>query len=458
MGQLKPGQRVPSSRALAQQIGLARGTVMLAYEQMLLEGYFITRKGAGTFVADVIPESLNPSGASLFLSGQHILQDRSLSRRMLGQLNGPDKNAIKVSICRPFQPGLAPLDAFPRAMMARLSNTVYRSLPMDQLGFGEGAGFLPLREALAGYLGMTRGISCTPGQIIITTGSQQGFRLASQVLLDEGDAVWMEDPGYGGARVAFRQSGQRIVPVPLDAEGLQVDAGRAAEPDARLAYVTPAHQYPAAMTMSLHRRLDLINWAASNNSWILEDDYDGEFRYRGQPLETLQSLDPHQRVIYVGSLSKVLAPALRIGYLIVPPDLVEAFTFAKAASDRHTPVPLQAILAHFIEGGHFGRHLRRIRTLCKERQDVLIEAIDSHLNGRLVAQPDPAGLHLVGYLNEEANDRLISDAATKKSLTIPALSSYSTRHPMPPALILGYGSFTTDEIRGGIQRLASVIG
>lgn len=454
-GQLRPGQRMPSSRLLARDLGLARGTVLLAYEQMTLEGYFIAQKGAGTYVAKAFPETFHPDSRYLKQPAKQEAP-RPLSKRMALQFDGPAHNVMKPSQFRPFQPGLAPLDVLPRATLARLANVVYRSLPSSELGFGDGAGYRPLREALASYLGTTRGIACTADQVIVTTGSQQAFHLVCQVLLDLGDGVWMEDPGYGGARIAFAQSGQQIHPIPLDEEGLQVKTGTTVAPLARMAYVTPAHQYPSGVTMSLQRRLQLIRWASENETWILEDDYDGEFRYKGRPLATLHSLDPGLRVIYTGSLSKVLAPAFRLGYLIVPPDLIDPFRFAKSVSDRHSPTVQQAIMATFIAEGHFGRHLRRIRTLCKERQDILLDAAHRHLKDYVDVHPDPAGLHLVGTLKEDLDDQTISAAAQEQHLTIPPISHYSVQHPYRPSLLFGYSSFTQQELVEGIKRLATV--
>ena len=286
----------------------------------------------------------------LILFRRHVLYQTECAE----QFNSLNGKGFKTSQYRPFQPGISPIDVFPRTTLARIANSVYRSATFEQLGYGGGAGYRPFREALASYLGTTRGLACTADQIIITSGSQQSFSLTCQVLLDIGDRVWMEDPGYTGARIAFERAGQKVVPVPLDQEGLCVKTGIISAKKAKMAYVTPAHQYPAGVTMSLRRRLQLIQWASQNKSWILEDDYDGEFRYKGRPLATLHSLDPNQRVIYAGSLSKVLAPALRLGYLIVPADLIEAFTFAKTASDRHCPTIQQAIMARFItEGSYF---------------------------------------------------------------------------------------------------------
>ena len=456
-GQLRPGQRLPSSRMLARDLGLARGTVILAYEQMTIEGYFISRKGAGTYVANELPEAFHPQQRDDSRTVSSSGLNRSLSRRMNEQLSGLNRAGFKASQYRPFQPGIAPIDIFPRTTLARIANSVYRSISYEQLGYGGGAGYPPFREALASYLGTTRGLACTPEQVIITSGSQQSFNLVCQVLLDPGDSVWMEDPGYKGARIAFESAYQKVVHVPLDEEGLCVQAGIAKAQKAKMSYVTPAHQYPSGVTMSLRRRLQLIMWASENESWILEDDYDGEFRYKGRPLATLHSLDPNLRVIYAGSLSKVLAPALRLGYLIVPPDLIDAFTFAKTAADRHCSTIQQAIMARFIAEGHFGRHLRRIRTLCKERQDFLLEAVHKHLGSELSLESDPAGLHLVGVLQNQNDDLFLSEAAASQNLVVPAMSSFCIEHKVPPALILGYSLFTQQEISKAVEQLARVM-
>ena len=456
-GQLRPGQRIPSSRMLARNLGVARGTVILAYEQMTMEGYFVSYKGDGTYVAKELPEAFHLRQPHTAGDKSHMLSGRSLSKRMNGQLNGPNRTGFRLSQYRPFQPGISPIDVFPRTTLARIASTVYRSASFEQLGYGGGAGYRPLREALASYLGMTRGLACTADQVIITSGSQQSFTLVCEVLLDREEQVWMEDPGYTGARIAFERAGQQVVPVPLDKEGVCVEVGIANASKAKMAYVTPAHQYPAGVTMSLQRRLQLIQWASQNGSWILEDDYDGEFRYKGRPLATLHSLDPNRRVMYAGSLSKVLAPALRLGYLIVPDDLIEAFTFAKTASDRHCPTLQQAIMARFIAEGHFERHLRRIRTLCKERQVFLLEAANKYLKKAVILEPDPAGLHLVGLLQNREDDSVVSEAAASRNLIVPAMSSFCEAHPYTPSLILGYSLFTQPEIDKATKQLSQVV-
>lgn len=452
-GQLRPGQRLPASRALAIQLGLARGTVLQAYDQLILEGYITTQRGAGTFVAPILPEDVQPAPPHL-PEPESLLSGRTLSKRMLQQLEHTPNVLAPHSIVKPFQSGLAPLDAFPRTAFARIANQVLRSLPMSALGYNPGAGYLPLREALAMYLRTTRGLHCEAHQIIVTTGSQQGLHLATHVLSDVGDTIWVEDPCYGGARAAFATNGLKLAPIPVDSEGLHVIRGREQAPHARMAYVTPAHQYPLGVTMSLARRLDLLQWASNHQAWIIEDDYDGEFRYEGQPLATLQSLDRHQRVMYIGSFSKVLAPALRLGYLVVPPDLVEAFTLAKATSDRHTPLLMQAVLARFIEDGQFGRHLRRMRKLCHDRQLALLDALSVHLASWLTFHPDPAGLHLVASLNTPHDDTIVAEKAAEHNIRVGALSRYAIQTSVPPSLIFGYASFTPKEMDLAAQQLA----
>lgn len=455
-GQVQPGQRLPASRVLASQLRLARGTVLQAYEQLILEGYITTHRGAGTFVATVLPEDVEPTAPSS--SKQELAsRERELSKRMQAQQAHSHNVLARQSVVQPFQPGLAPLDAFPRAAFARIANHVFRSLPMEVLGYNQGAGYLPLREALAMYLRTTRGLQCESHQVIVTTGSQQGLHLAAQVLTDVGDTTWVEDPCYGGARAAFAAKGLNLAPIPVDNEGFDSTRAYQHAPEARMAYVTPAHQFPLGMTMTLARRLSLLEWAATHQAWIVEDDYDGEFRYEGQPLATLQSLDRHHRVIYVGSFSKVLAPALRLGYLVVPSDLVEAFTLAKTNSDRHTPLLMQAVLAQFIEEGHFGRHLRRMRKLCYERQQGLLEALHRHLEPWLNFAPDPAGLHLVTTLKTRMDDIHIAEKAAKRDIRLSPLSRYYIQAPPIYGLTFGYASFTPADMNHAAQRLARLL-
>ncbi len=298
---------------------------------------------------------------------------------------------------------------------------------------------------------------CTWEQVIVVSGSQQALDLAARVLLDPGDLAWVEDPGNMGARGALIGAGARLAAVPVDREGLNVAAGVERAPGARLAYVAPSHQYPIGVTMSFARRMALIRWAAEAGAWILEDDYDSEYRYTGRPLEALQGLDPEERVVYIGTFSKVLFPALRLGYLVVPPDLVDAFTAARELTDRHPPTVEQAILSDFITGGHFARHLRRMRLLYAKRQATLIEAADRELFGLLDVRPADAGMHLVGWLPEGVDDREASRHALERGVEATAVSLYGTAPDKRGGLMLGYPAVDEDEIRAGVRRLASAL-
>jgi len=297
-----------------------------------------------------------------------------------------------------------------------------------------------------------------PEQVIVVSGSQQALDLAARVLLDPGDRVWVEDPGYMGARGALSGAGARLVPVPVDGEGLGVAVGVAREPDARLACVTPSHQYPLGVTMSLGRRLELLGWANRSGAWVVEDDYDSEYRYTGCPLEALQGLDSEGRVLYIGTFSKVLFPALRLGYLVVPSDLIDAFVSARELTDRHPPTVDQAILAGFIAEGHFMRHLRRMRALYAERQAALIEEAARELPGLLDVNPAAAGMHLVGWLPEGADDREASRRAADLGVEAPPVSLYGSVSGGRGGLMLGYAAVGDREMRGGVRRLASALG
>jgi GntR family transcriptional regulator/MocR family aminotransferase len=313
--------------------------------------------------------------------------------------------------------------------------------------------------AIAEHLRAYRAVRCTWEQVIVVSGSQGALDLCARLLLDEGDEAWIEDPCYLGARGALSANGARLVPVPVDEEGLNVAAGEALAPDARLACVAPSHQYPTGATMGLGRRLALLGWASRAGAWVVEDDYDGEFRYSGRPLSSLQGLDgsAEGRVIYVGTFSKVLSPALRIGYAVVPPALVDAFENARALADRHPPVPEQAVLAEFVAEGHFARHLRRMRRLYAERQRALVDAAEGMLDGLLEVRPSGAGLHLVGRLPDGADDAGVSGRLAACGVEAPPLSAHRLSAAGAPGLVLGYAAFDGAAIRGGVECLAGVL-
>ena len=460
---LLPEMRLPSTRALADNLEISRNTVLEAYEQLVAEGYLESRVGSGTYVAQELPEELlhvrgqshlnapseqgsdGSSGVSPLSARGELLTDIELS-----SFRADEKP-------RAFRPGLPALDAFPIELWSRLTSRRWRSLPGSMLGYRRSTGYPPLREAIATYLQASRGVHCSPEQVIIVSGTQQAITLTAHVLLDPGDRAWIEDPGYPRAQGAFRWAGAQTVPVPLDDEGLTLDQARSGEDDARLAYVTPSHQYPLGMTMSLPRRLELLDWAETSDAWILEDDYDSEYRYEGRPIAALQGLDDAGRVIYVGSFSKVLFPALRLGYLVVPESLVESFSAAKSLVGRCPPLAPQMVVTDFLEEGHFERHVRRMRTLYAERQSILIEALTEQAGDQVDVSSDEAGLHLTVFLNGNLDDQIVSAALQDRDIVAPPLSFYSARSLDRDGLVLGYAAINEADIRDGVDQFGEAL-
>lgn len=456
-GQLVSGFKLPGSREMAREFGVSRNTITGAFDQLIAEGYLEAQTGAGTFVSKKIPDELLYAAAKTNSQLPKNKSKRELSER------GKTIAATLVTFppnqkrLRPFAPCLPSVEDFPFGLWAKLAGHRLRYPTRNLLNYGEAAGYRPLREEIAAYLGAARGVRCAPEQVVVVSGIQQAVDLTARILLDAGDAAWVEDPGYLGSRGAMIAAQARIVPVPVDAEGIEVETGKKLAPEARLACVTPSHQFPLGLTMSLARRLELLEWASRAGAWILEDDYDSEFRYEGRPFAALQGLDNDNRVIYAGTFSKVLSPALRIGYLVAPPDLVDAFTAGKALLDRHSPIFEQMILADFFAEGHFARHVRRMRNLYAERRDTFISAAKSELNGLLEIAPSAAGLHLMGWLNNDLNDLIAARAAAKNGVDCEPLSALSIRKPNRQGLVLGYASFDEKEIKAGAKRLAAAL-
>lgn len=453
-GRLAPGSRLPSTRALASELGVSRNTAMSAYLQLLAEGYLEGRVGSGTFVAGSLPDEMLGFRAAGAKADRTADSGGGLSRR--GSLLAGTRTSTVGGVGRPraFRPGVPALDEFPSEVWRRLSGRVWRRPEPDLLGYGYPAGYGPLREEISAYLRASRAVLCEADQVIVVSGSQQALDLCARVLLDPGDAAWVEDPGYGGARAALLGSGARLVPVPVDAEGLDVAAGKEREPGAQLACVTPSHQFPTGATMSLGRRLELLAWAEEADSWVVEDDYDSEYRYTGRPLEALQGLDEGGRVVYVGTFSKVLFPALRLGYLVVPLGLVDAFVAARELVDRQPPGVEQAVLARFMGEGHFARHVRRMRVLYATRRTALLDAAGRHLDGLLEIRPAEAGMHLVGELPEGVDDREASRLAAQAGIEAPAISVYGGGNG---GLMLGYAAVGVEEIEAAVRRLAEAL-
>ncbi len=448
-GALARGQRLVATRVMAEELSVSRNTVLEAVEQLTAEGYLTAHVGSGTFVAEDLPEELLRVGALSELSKPG--EAARLSAR--GQAFGQWASSTAGDRNHPFQVGRPAVDRFPWRAWSRLVSRRSREMSPDWLDYADSAGYPPLRRALARYLHASRGLDCSPEQIVIVRGSQQGLDLTARIVLDEGDAVWMEDPGYPAARVAFAAAGAREIPVPVDAEGIDVARGRDLAPEARLAYVTPSHQYPLGVTMSLGRRLELLRWARETDAWIIEDDYDSEYRFAGRPLASLAGLDRGRHVIYLGTLSKVLFPALRLGYVVVPPEHVDAFVGARYACDRHTPVLEQAVVADFFDEGHFGRHVRRMRTLYARRQSRLSRAIVEHLSDEIDLQHSDTGLHDVGWLRRRDDDLATSRLAASVGVSVAALSTFCNQARLRPALLFGYAGFPGDELAAAVERL-----
>ncbi len=448
-GRLKRGARLPSTRELAVTLNVSRNTVLNAFDQLLAEGYLESAPASGTFV-------------SLHLPDERLVQRPAQEQpprwsTLAGALTGApplvvgDQGAERPAA---FRAGLPALDVFPFKLWGRLVARRARHLDRAGLDYQSTAGYRPLREAIAAHVTVSRQVRCTADQILIVSGSQGALDLVARLLVDPGDSVWIEDPGYLGARGAFLGAGARLVPVPVDSEGLRVDIGRKRRPDARLAYLTPSHQFPLGVTLSLQRRLDLLAWAQAANAYVIEDDYDSEFRFQGRPLAALQGLDDSGRVIYVGTFSKTLFPALRLGYLILPPALTDVFLAARAYTEVHAPPLEQGALADFIADGHFGRHLRRMRALYAERRATLVRALAG-----LPLEPyaSDTGMHCIGWLPQGSDDVAVASAAARHNLDVTPLSRFSLARSSRPGLLLGYAGVDPTAIKAGVRRLSQAL-
>jgi len=467
-GRFAASMRLPSTRVLAAELGVARNTVVLAFDQLVAEGYLSTRRGGGTRVRAAMPDSLmgvraaRPAARAIRESAPPKSQtpSRVPARWARIMARDPEFGARRDGVAAPFTLGMPAVDAFPATLWSRITARRWRNGAV-YLGHAATAGDVALRNAIAAYVTSARGARCTPEQIFIVSGAQQALDLAARVLVEPGDDVWMEDPGYAGARAALAGAGARVIGVPVDEEGMNVGAGERAAPNARLAYVTPSHQFPLGTIMSASRRLALLTWARRVEGWVLEDDYDSEFRYAGRPIPCLQGLDAERgdtrRVLYIGTFSKTLAPALRLGYLIVPDELIDAFRVARAIAGGHAPTTDQGVLADFIGEGHYVRHVRRVRALCAERQQALLEAAGEEIGSAMQLAPDAAGLHMVGWLREGVSDDVAAAAALREGVDVAPLSRYSARTPARGALLLGYAAFDESEIREGVRRLARAL-
>jgi GntR family transcriptional regulator/MocR family aminotransferase len=433
-GTLRPGARLPSARGLAAELRVARGTVDAAYAVLAGEGAILGRRGAvGTIVSTQVTAPL-----------AELAQPEM---RFPARVEAP-------AGATPLSLGLPALDAFPRKSWAAALNRAARAPGF--MGYPDPAGLAELRAAIAGYLGLSRGVKCAAEHIVITQGFQGALRVVQTALLRPGDAVWVEDPGYPPARQALESAGARLVPVRVDAQGMRVAAGVAAAPRARLALLTPAHQSPLGVSLSLPRRLELLNWAMNSGAWVLEDDYDGEFHYVGRPLPSLKSLDRSRRVIYAGSFSKTMFPALRLGFLVVPDEPREAILRASRLGHAGLPALEQRALADFIVRGHYARHLRRMRALYAQRREALANALTARAAGRFVVESGAGGLHLLLRLSA-GDDSALAGRARTAGLAVAALSSLALAHNAGSGLLVGFTNIPADQAPAMAGRLAALL-
>lgn len=445
-GTLAEGTRLVASRALAQELGMARNSVVYAYEQLASEGYVVTSR-TGTVVAPVAPRTRELALAS---STQPGLSRRALDLR-------PAVGAARKTLA--FAPGVPALDRFPLALWRRMHERAMRSVTAQQLHYLDPAGEMVLRAAIADHVRVARGVNCQPDQVFITDGTASSLDVCMRALADEAEVLWMENPGYGGALAAARAAGLSIVPKAVDADGLALDEADWARPP-RLIYTTPSHQYPTGGVLSLRRRLALIEAARSAGSWIIEDDYDSEFRHDGAPLPAMQGLALDAPVVYLGTFSKTMFPGLRIGFMVVPSMLVEAFAQMRAQSAPRGRVGEQLALAEFISSGQFARHVRRMRRLYRQRRDALVAALQRHLGAQASIHGASGGMHLVlRLLDPQVDDVAISEQACKHGLVVHALSRYAIDSQSSwRGFVLGYAQVSETEMDALVARLAGLIG
>jgi GntR family transcriptional regulator / MocR family aminotransferase len=460
---LGAGQRIPSTRALAAELRISRIPVLTAYAQLLAEGYFEARVGAGTFVCSALPDqvAISERRNAVSPSGRAQRQDsRSRAAQRAAKRVGRVPRYERVPWLRglgAFSVSQPAYDEFPLRIWSSLVMRHSRNPHAHDLHYGGPMGSKRLRQAICIYLRTARGVHCEPGQVMIVSGSQQALDISTRVLLDEGSAAWVEEPTYWLTRHVLKAAGLRMVAVPVDGEGLDVAAGVRRCRMARAAFVAPSHQFPLGATMSASRRLQLLKWADRAGAWIIEDDYDSEYRYGSMPIAALQGLDHNARVVYVGTFSKTLFPALRMGYMVIPQDLVDAFVRIRHAMDLGTPHFYQGIVADFIEEGHYARHIRRMRVLYAERRKALVESIGKEFDGKLEVMGVEAGMFLAVKLPKGFQDTEIAQEAAREKLWLAPLSPAYLGAGAPPGFILGFGGTPAEEMGRAVRHLKELI-
>lgn len=457
-GVIPIGSRLPSTRVLTSRLNISRTTVITAYSQLLADGYVVCRVGSGTYVAENAFEigrhhgDVNGDVRGSEENARRTLDERlSVRGRRYLAMNGD--NLVLENV--PFNTGMVRMDSRAAAQWQHIARRMLAVEPSRQ-GYYHPQGSLELREAIVRYLSIARGVKCNADQVIAVAGSQQAIDLTIKVLLDPGDPVWVEEPGYAPTRLALEVAGTVVHPIGVDQQGMRVEAGILRAPDARAAFVTPSHQYPLGVQLSLERRKLLLDWASSSKGWIIEDDYDSEFRYDNSSLPPLKALDEHDCVIYIGSFSKVLLPAMRCGYMVVPPGLVPAFNAARFLTDRHSPVFLERVLTEFIARGHFVDNIGRMRTEYQRSRDYLVALLKNDLGHVLDVEAPHRGLHLIAYLRNQLSDVVVAREAHKAGVVVRPISLlYSGSNPRS-GLMFGFSGMSDTGMRTSVNRLVAV--
>jgi GntR family transcriptional regulator/MocR family aminotransferase len=453
---LRPNDRVPSTRTLASELGVSRIPVLNAYSQLLAEGYFESRVGAGTVVSKTLPDQI-AAPHDRTLPGRINPHPRTVSRTCSAVPSVEKVLPWLASHWGAFTLGEPAVDEFPFKIWSRLVVRRSRNMHLGAMRYGDPMGSKDLREAIAAYVRTARGVRCEAEQVLIVSGSQQALQITTRVLLEPGSRIWVEEPGYRFARHVFHLHGCKIIPVPVDDEGLNVAAGIKKCRNAKAVLVTPSHQYPLGVTMSASRRLQLLEWSNRTGSWIIEDDYDSEYRYDSMPIASLQGLDPYSRVIYTGTFSKVMFPSLRLGYIVVPPDLVERFLAVRFTADISPPTFLQSVTADFIREGHFSRHIRRMRSLYHARRTALLESLRTELGIPVNVAGEQAGMHLSITLPKGFRDQEIAERAARQRLWLAPLSIYYLQGPAQQGFVLGFSGVPVEGMSRAVRRLRNVI-
>lgn len=449
-GRLHSGARLPATRDVGSMYRLSRATVVTAFEQLKSEGYVEGRTGSGTYVSKVLPEQLLHAGG---LRQEARLPHRRITlsayAKRLQPFSAPAARPV-----RAFRANQPSLDLFPMALWAQVASRRLRRASTKLLAGGETLGYGPLREAVADYLNTSRGVRCTAEQVLIVSGALEGLDRTARLVLDAGEPAWMEEPGYPSAAAVLRAVGAKLCGVPVDSEGLNLERGIRRWPRPKLVYVTPAHQFPLGVAMSLRRRISLLEWARKTGVLIFEDDYDSEYRYSGRPVPALQGLDRSGVVTFGGSFSAVMFPAMRLGYLVVPPHMMDVFAAAQSVSKHHPPLLAQAVLCDFISEGHFARHIRRMREVYAERLGVLLRAAREKLEGVLEISHVEAGLQTIGWLAPEFDAEAVAQAAAERNVEVRPLRRYAYGRAPANGIVLGFAAVEAKELRRGIEELA----